>query len=150
MELLIVAMEKENSEEKEELKSRSALDMGTMKMLKIDEILEEIGQIGKLQLLILAIFSFSFMVPGYEALITVFIGQSPPWRCSFNSTECNSNQTFSEGDNEYEDRCTMDRGSWEFTEPKQFSVVTEVRNRLQISLLILSEFNSFTTEADII
>ena len=133
-------MEKENSEEKEELKNGSLLDMGAMKMLRIDEILEKIGQIGKLQLLILAIFSFSFMVPGYEALITVFIGQSPPWRCGFNTTECNSNQTFSEGDNGYEDRCTMDRGSWEFTEPKHFSVVTEVRDRLQISFMILSEF----------
>lgn len=133
-------MEKEKSEEKEELKNGSFLDMGAIRMLKIDEILEKTGQIGKLQLLILAIFSFSFMVPGYEALITVFIGQSPPWRCSFNTTECNSNQTFSEGDNGYEGRCTMDRGSWEFTEPKHFSVVTEVRDRFHISFLILCEF----------
>ena len=46
-----------------------------------------------------------------------------------NNTQCNSTEVFDINQDFYEERCSMDRSSWEYTEPQTFSMVTEVREK---------------------
>ena len=58
-------------------------------------------------------------------MLMSFIGIEPGWKCVSHSTKCNRNETFFVGDDFYEQRCSMNRSDWTFT--NEFtSIVTEV------------------------
>lgn len=98
-------------------------ETATGKSFSIDRVLEHIGQLGPFQLKVMVIYSLVFIVPAYQALITVFINASPSWRCSPNNhSECNNTIIYKSTD---EERCRMNRGSWEYVTPKSFSLVTQ-------------------------
>lgn len=105
---------------------------GGEKHIDVDEFLLLIGQFGKSQKLLMLILYLMMFPHSYHTLSWHFTGHSPPWKCSttgiggFNA-ECNISGTIDVGDPFYESRCTMQRKSWDFVVPKEYSIVTEVR-----------------------
>ena len=95
--------------------------------MDVDEILLDIGEFGRMQVALVFIFCLLIIPPTYHTLIMSFAGSNPNWRCVANSTECNMTGEFSVlQEDDYYKRCDMKRSSWEFTQPKEFSIVTEV------------------------
>ena len=66
-----------------------------------------------------------------------FTEENPAWTCVGNNSICQLNGTFSVGDNGYELRCEMSRNAWKFVQPKEYSIVTQVRESYAIFLLNL-------------
>ena len=95
----------------------------------VDEILVCIGQFGRSQILLLGLFCIIFIPSAYQTVILSFIGNTPPWRCVSGSFECRKPGVFSSGDDFYEQNCKMNRSSWEFIQPRDFSIVTEVKKK---------------------
>ena len=94
----------------------------------VDEILEQIGQMGRFQISRLAMFAFVMFPPTFHLLNMFFIAAEPPWQCVKNSTECKLNGSFVPGDDDYDKRCDMNRSEWEYADfngPKD-SIITEV------------------------
>ena len=88
----------------------------------VDGFLRMVGEFGKYQKILDAIFCFIFIPSSFQNLIMYFAAFQPEWRCVANSTICNLNGTFSSED---EFRCGIPRSEWEFTQPKDYSIVTE-------------------------
>ena len=106
------------------------------KQMKLDEILPLIGEFGRFQIA-LDIFLCIIQFPGVMLIFLPYFSQhSPPWKCMQNSTVCNMNGTFGRGDNNYDKRCGMERNEWEYTEIKEYSIVTEVSVRSFCTILI--------------
>lgn len=95
--------------------------------LEIDEILPVIGPFGRFQFVLELLFCIMELPNGLLIMMPYFSHHNPPWRCVTNSTICHLNGTYSSGQNDYKARCSMPRSHWEFTRPKQHSVVTQVR-----------------------
>ena len=94
----------------------------------MDEILEQIGQMGRFQISRLTMFAFLMFPPTFHLLNMFFIAAEPPWQCVTNSTECKLNGSFVPGGEGYGLRCDMNRSEWEYADyegPKD-SIVTEV------------------------
>ncbi len=105
----------------------------------VDEILEQIGQLGRFQILRLAIFCFLMFPPTFQLLNMFFIGAEAPWQCARNSTACKLNGSFVAGDDDYDFRCKINRSEWEYADydgPKN-SIISEVSD--QFELIILRE-----------
>ncbi|XP_065661825.1 organic cation transporter-like protein isoform X3 [Hydra vulgaris] len=90
--------------------------------ITIDEVLEQIGQIGKFQIFVLILFSLLYMPPAFQAFNIVFLADSPKWQCTGISQECNSTNLFS-ADNDK--RCKLNRSSWKYSKPDSYSIVTQ-------------------------
>lgn len=92
----------------------------------IDEALKLIGEFGRCQIWVLAILC-ALMIPAtFQYLITYFIAHSPPWRCKENSTTCLIKGIIKSSSYEnYSIRCNISRSEWEFTEPDDYSIVTQ-------------------------
>ena len=106
----------------------------TIKVNSIDEILPYVGEFGKYQIMMVSMLSTMILASGFPILIMYFAGQNPAWKCVHNSTVCNLNGTFESGDDNYEFRCSIPRKDWQFTQPKDYSIVT------QVNLDILTSF----------
>ena len=94
----------------------------------VDEILAQIGQMGRFQMSRLAMFCFLMFPPTFHLLNMFFIGAEAPWQCVKNSTVCKLNGTFAAGDDDYNFRCNISRSEWEFADyegPKD-SIISEV------------------------
>ena len=97
--------------------------------VNVDDYLKHIGEFGKKQVILQAMFCFLIIPSTYQKFIGTFVGSNPAWRCTGLSSECNYTRSisFKIGDDFYNGRCSMkNRSSWEFVEPKKFSIVTEV------------------------
>ena len=96
------------------------------KILSMDEVLPFIGEFGKFQIILEAAFCILIIPPAMLTLLPYFVQHIPPWQCSRNSTICPYNVTFSAHDKLYKSRCNMPRSEWEFSKPKEYSVITQV------------------------
>ncbi|XP_065064777.1 organic cation transporter protein-like [Rhopilema esculentum] len=96
-----------------------------MKVNSIDEILPYVGEFGRYQIMLVSMLSIIILCCGFPILIMYFAGQNPAWKCVYNSTVCNLNGTFASGDDNYEFRCSIPRKDWQFTQPKDYSIVTQ-------------------------
>ena len=94
----------------------------TTKSLEIDDVLEVIGGYGRFQLIVQIILLVAALPQIFAAYMMVFAGETPTWRCSINSTRCNSTLIFSDSN---EQRCYMERSAWMYTELRPYSVVTD-------------------------
>ena len=94
----------------------------------VDEILEEIGQMGRFQISRLVMFCFLIFPPTFQFLNMYFIAAEGPWQCVKNSTECRLNGSFVVGDDDYDFRCKINRSEWEYAsyEGPRDSIVSEV------------------------
>ena len=98
-----------------------------IKYVEIDEFLDLIGPFNKAQMLLVAMFCLIIIPSVYQTLIMSFAGNSPPWKCSGKSYECNSSSVYTINDeSSFKLRCNMSRASWEFVKNSEFSIVTEV------------------------
>ena len=100
---------------------------GTVPKLRIDEILPYINEFGKFQILFNAILCLLKIPTGNALMMPYFTHKNPPWRCitGSNST-CKLNGTFSPSSKDYLYRCRILRSDWEYTQGKEYSVVTQV------------------------
>ena len=94
--------------------------------LGMDEILPYIGEFGKFQILLEVAFCVMVIPRSMLILVPYFAQDSPPWTCVSNSTVCRLNGTFDAYSRFYQYRCNMPRSEWEFTKPKEYSIVTQV------------------------
>lgn len=102
--------------------------------LSMDEVLPLIGEFGKFQILLEVAFCVMIFPGSMLVLIPYFVQHIPPWQCVRNSSICTYNGTFSTGDALYDARCKMPRQEWEFTKPKDYSIITQVRDKGSNSL----------------
>jgi len=93
-----------------------------IKSFTTDDILVQIGEYGRFQWMLNAMFCVMLLPSTFQVLIMYFAALKPDWRCVDNSTICTLNGSFT-SDNEY--RCKIPRREWEFTQPKGYSIVTE-------------------------
>ena len=91
------------------------------KLVSIDEMLTYAGEFGRFQWIITTLLCLINFY-GSQVMIMYFAALSPPWKCADNSSVCLSNETFSNNNNQ---RCSMNRSEWIFTESKDFSVTTQ-------------------------
>ena len=89
---------------------------------EIDDVLDVIGGYGRFQILVQIILFISALPQIFQAYMMVFAGETPNWKCSLNSTQCNSSLIFSKSNNR---RCYMDREAWTYAESKSYSVVAD-------------------------
>ena len=105
---------------------------------KLDELLKFVGEFGRFQILF-DIALCILLMPGMMLIFLPYFSQhNPPWKCVANSSSCLLNGTFSLASKSYKARCQMPRTEWEYTEAKEYSVVTQVR--------IFVEIDSFPTD----
>ena len=93
-----------------------------MRALNIDNILKIVGEFHCYQWILDTIFVIMVIPRTYMILIMYFAALKPDWKCVKNSTLCPYNATRLSSDNS---RCSMLRSEWEYTEKKDFSIVTE-------------------------
>ena len=96
--------------------------------MTIDEILEQIGEMGRFQISRLAMFCLIMVAPAFQFLNMYFLAAEAPWQCAQNSTVCKLNGSFTVGHPHYEFRCKINRSDWEFApyEGPHDSIVSEV------------------------
>ena len=94
----------------------------------VDDILEQIGQMGRYQISRLAIFCFIMLPQSFHLLNMFFVGAEAPWQCVKNSTVCKLNGSFVAGDDDYDFRCKINRSDWEFAsyDGPEDSIISEV------------------------
>ena len=94
----------------------------------VDEMLEDVGQLGRFQISRLAMFCLIVFAPTFQLLNMVFIGAEAPWKCAANSTRCTLNGTFVAGDEDYDFRCNLNKSDWEYAsyEGPSTSIISEV------------------------
>ena len=92
----------------------------------VDGMLPFVGEFARFQYVMEAMLCISIIPQTLQVLIMYFAAQNPGWRCASNSTVCKTNTTYTAGSSGYELRCDMARKDWEFAQPKDFSIVTQV------------------------
>ena len=90
--------------------------------LNAEEILRHVGEFGRFQKLIDGIFCLIYFLVGLQILIMYFATITPTWKCISNSTICLFNGTRQAEDTH---RCHISRDQWHYTEPTQYSLVTQ-------------------------
>lgn len=92
------------------------------KEIGIDKALAYVGGFGKYQILLnLLLISMSIPVT-FQLFMMFFATVSPTWMCHRDSTTCTFNNTRRSNDDA---RCSMSRADWEYTKPKEYSLVTQ-------------------------
>ena len=96
--------------------------------VNVDQYLGFIGEFGKRQIILQVLFCLMIIPATFQSLLLTFVANNPPWRCSGLSAECNiTGVDFTVSSSFYNRRCDfVNRSSWIFTQPKKFSIVTEV------------------------
>ncbi|XP_057291589.1 organic cation transporter-like protein isoform X2 [Hydractinia symbiolongicarpus] len=116
------------SSEHEETKDEKVLVDSSDNFTDVDSIIVSIGEYGKSQIILTAMFCLIMIPPVYQTLSMAFVAYNPSWRCSELGKvtgQCTKDGTFSSGEDGYQARCEMNRSAWEFTKSKKFSIVTE-------------------------
>ena len=96
----------------------------------IDEVLDQKGPLGCLQLLIQLSTFYLFLVTVYNFVFTFFTGNDPGWRCvsrNSSSSFCQKHygKVIRTDSDLFQRRCQLNRSEWTYTTPQDFSFVTE-------------------------
>ena len=106
--------------------SFSKMEAQPKQQYNLDELLKFVGEFGKFQILF-DIALCILLMPGMMLIFLPYFSQhNPPWKCIVNSSTCLLNGTFFLASKSYKARCQMPRTEWEYTEAKEYSVVTQV------------------------
>ena len=110
------------------------------RVLDVDGYQKTIGEFGKMQIFLQIMMSVMLIPNAYQYMLLVFIGDNPPWKCTGLSAECNQTDIFDFSHARYNQRCLLEnRSSWTFTQPKKYSIVTEV-NGTYYSMKLFSNY----------
>ena len=90
--------------------------------LNFDQILPYVGEYGRYQATLQAMFCFALIPMTFPTLIMYFAALQPKWQCVPNQKECLLNGTVSASNNQ---RCNMTRSAWKYAEPDDYSIVTQ-------------------------
>lgn len=88
----------------------------------MDDILIQVGEFGRFQILMQTIYSLIKLPHRFQALITYFATLPSTWVCLTSEGVCDKNATYA-ADNTL--RCTLPRNAWSHTESSDFSIVTQ-------------------------
>ena len=89
--------------------------------LSIDEMIPYVGEFKRYQWRLGAMFCAAILPVAPQVLLMYFAALNPTWRCVENSTLCIYNGTLPSSNHS---RCSLARSEWEFTQPKEYSIVT--------------------------
>ena len=90
--------------------------------LPAEIILTRVGEFGRFQKLVGVIFGLIYFFLSFQILIMNFTTITPPWKYVSNSSTCLFNGTQQGKDTR---RCDISRSQWYYTEPTQYSIVTQ-------------------------
>ena len=93
--------------------------------LDVDEILEEIGPLGKFQIRTVIVTGWMEFCMALFVLAPTFLAGDPGWKCKSNTTGCNFTGNYLNGMDEFKERCNIKRDDWEYLDTFT-SVTTEV------------------------
>jgi len=93
--------------------------------LNIDEMLKVVGEYGRFQKVINAMFCIITFPSAYQLMISYFAFIEPPWRCKSDSQVCRLNGTYNLHHKHYKYRCGHPRSEWEYTQPPGYSIITQ-------------------------
>ena len=97
-----------------------------MSSLSIDEVFERIRGNGRFQMVLLACVCYIYVsATAFHVMVIAFIAGEPTWECVHNSTTCNRTKPVTTVSSHYNDRCSMPRTEWMFSDTYT-STVTEV------------------------
>ena len=102
-----------------------------------DKALDGVGQFGKYQFIVQIIVSFVKFFQEMQVLVAYFLTLEPQWKCKSQFSRSCMNGTYLFQNKSHDDvnisvtfpfedkrRCSMPRELWEYTEAKDYSVVT--------------------------
>ena len=89
--------------------------------ITIDQMVKHAGEFKFFQWIVGGIFCAMMIPSTFQVLIMQFAALNPNWRCVENSTVCRFNGTLSPKN---KSRCFLKRSEWEFTESRDYSIVT--------------------------
>ena len=99
-------------------KTRGASSTST----NMEEVLEQVGEFGQYQIVMSVILSLMVLALAFHPAIMYFVTLTPTWRCAPNSRVCTSNLTFQPHNMT---RCGLARAEWTYTQPPEYSLVTQ-------------------------
>ena len=100
----------------------------TRPYMSIEEILVAIGEYRLYQILLTLMIFYCVLPNSLLHLSFFFVAYNPGWQCVANSSVCNDTGIIRPADKQYKARCSMSRTEWQYPEPDDFSVVTQVSN----------------------
>ena len=96
---------------------------------EIDEIFLEIGPCAKFQILFQAASIYLSLTVGYNFVLSFFTGKDGDWSCISNNSSrfCqeNYNKSFTVANENFYQRCNLERSEWNYSVPGTYSFVTE-------------------------
>lgn len=99
------------------------------KELTIDQALEFVGGFGRFQILAQLIVSFAILATSYQSQMNYFAGDDPSWKCtSRNSSNfCHDNfgREIIKSNENFTQRCHLERHEWTYTTDIKYSYATE-------------------------
>lgn len=98
-------------------------DKNKTQTISIDEALTIVGEYGRFQIIVNAIFCLMALPPVFQIMMMFFAADAPDWRCAANSTVCTSNKTSFSPKDKF--RCGLKREDWEYVYPRDYSLVTQ-------------------------
>lgn len=90
--------------------------------MDVEEVFHHIGDLGRFQIILDTIFCIIGVPMSYQIIIIYLLSLNPRWKCATGSIRCVMNGTFPSDDRR---RCLMRRDDWEFTENREYSIVTQ-------------------------
>ena len=94
----------------------------TAHLVSIDELLTIVGEYGRFQKILNAMFCFMSIPCILHTMLMYFTADYPSWKCiETNASVCVFNGTFKSSDQR---RCDMPLNEWEYTEPRDHSLLT--------------------------
>ena len=96
--------------------------------MSIEDILVAIGEYRLYQILLTLMIFYCVLPNSLIHLSFFFVAYNPGWQCVANSSVCNDTGIIRPADKQYKARCSMSRTEWQYPEPDDFSVVTQVSN----------------------
>ena len=94
--------------------------------IDVDQMLPYVVEFGKFQIVLEIMLCICEYAQALPVLIMYFAAHNPPWKCVAGSSSCTLNGTYTSSSKDYEFRCNIPRTEWEFTKPKDYSIVTQV------------------------
>ena len=113
-------------EQERPLKRQDASNDENVPYFTLDDFLKRVGEYGLYQILLTLMIFYCVLPNSLLHLSFFFVAYNPGWQCMANSSVCNQTGVMRPADKQYKARCTMPRTDWQYPDPDDFSVVTQV------------------------
>ena len=89
----------------------------------VEELLDDLKSYGRYQKILNIMLAILYVPASFQIMIMYFIAVQPKWRCLGNSSLCFSTKVHPSSNMS---RCNIPRHHWEYVEPKDYSLITDL------------------------